>query len=153
MIRVRSALRADLPRMVEISLHSVTASHWNQNEYEKLFAPTTAQERTALVIEEGGLVQGFLIARQVAKEWEIENIAIVGAARRRGLGSRLLGEFLHHSRSKGGQEVFLEVRESNVAAQALYGKWAFVKSGRRNAYYQGPPEDALIYKLSFPEER
>ena len=35
-----------------------------------------------------------MIARVVDREWEIENIAVAGPARRRGLGTRLLGELL-----------------------------------------------------------
>ena len=87
----------------------------------------------------------------MASEWEIENIAVAGAARRRGLGSHLMGEFLHHVRSSGGKEVSLEVRESNSAARALYEKWAFLEAGRRKGYYQDPPEDALILKFYFPQ--
>jgi ribosomal-protein-alanine N-acetyltransferase len=86
----------------------------------------------------------------VAEEWEIENIAVTGAARRCGLGSRLVGELLDHVRSRGGKTVFLEVRESNRAARALYEKWAFIEVGRRKAYYQNPVEDALILKFNFP---
>ena len=47
--------------------------------------------------------------------------------------------------------IFLEVRESNRAAKALYEKWAFTEEGRRKAYYTDPEEDALILKFSFPE--
>ena len=63
------------------------------------------------------------------EEWEIENIAVAGRARRRGLGTRLLGEFLDLAQSRGAEAVFLEVRESNLAARRLYEKWAFVESG------------------------
>jgi len=102
-----------------------------------------------LVIEESNIIQGFLVAHEVAAEWEIENVAIAGAARRRGLGTRLLGEFLDRARAEGGSSVFLEVRESNRAARQLYEKWAFAQSGRRVSYYQQPQEDAIVYRLSF----
>jgi ribosomal-protein-alanine N-acetyltransferase len=101
------------------------------------------------VIEGTKGVQGFLIAQVIAPEWEIENIAIAADARRRGLGTRLLGEFLDHARAEGAQAVFLEVRESNQAARSLYEKWAFVESGRRIRYYQNPQEDAIAYRHSF----
>ena len=101
------------------------------------------------MIEEEVTIQGFLVARTVEREWEIENIAIAGAARRRGLGSRLLGEFLDLARKRGAESVFLEVRESNRAARALYAKWAFVESGRRNGYYHEPDEDAVVYRLTY----
>lgn len=157
-VRIRPAEPGDLPRLVEIASHSATAAQWNQAEYLKLFVPNQPpnhpqdqpQHRTALVVEQLGSVAGFIVGQQVADEWEIENIAVTGAARRRGLGSRLVGELLEHVRSQGGTAVYLEVRESNRAARALYEKWAFIEAGRRKAYYQNPAEDALILKFNFP---
>ena len=149
-VRVRPAEPADLQRLVEISSHSATAAQWNHTEYLKLFGQNNPQGHTALVIEQEGNVVGFIVAQQVESEWEIENIAVSGPARRCGLGTRLLGEFLDLVRERGGKAVFLEVRESNLAARALYVKWAFLEAGRRKMYYQDPPEDALILKFNFP---
>jgi ribosomal-protein-alanine N-acetyltransferase len=148
MVRVRQAEAADRERLVEIASHSATAAQWNQAEYHKLFA--AEQNRTVLVIEQDGSVMGFIVGRQVDDEWEIENIAVTGPARRFGLGSRLLGEFLRLVRDCGGRAVFLEVRESNRAARALYEKWAFVEAGRRKMYYQNPAEDALVLRFALP---
>lgn len=146
MLLVRRATPDDVPRMMEIARHSVTAAQWTQPQYERAFS----QDHLVTVIEEDSMVLGFMVGRSVAGEWEIENIAVTGPARRRGLGSRLLGEFLHHIRSSGAAAVSLEVRESNHAARKLYEKWAFIEAGRRKAYYQDPPEDALVLKFYFP---
>jgi ribosomal-protein-alanine N-acetyltransferase len=141
---------------VEIASHSVTAAQWNPAEYQRLFTPDTAlstdetQPRTTFVVEQHGSVVGFIIGRQVEDEWEIENIAVTGSARRCGLGSRLVGELLDLVKSRGGKAVFLEVRESNRAALSLYEKWAFIEVGRRKMYYQNPAEDALVLKFKFP---
>jgi [ribosomal protein S18]-alanine N-acetyltransferase len=152
MIRVRAAHPGDMARLVEIASHSATAARWNQAEYGKLFSSPAARGLVALVIEEGDGVKGFLVGRQVAEdEWEIENVAVSGPARRRGLGSRLLGEFLALVRDRRGKNVFLEARETNRAARALYEKWAFIEAGRRKNYYQEPCEDAVIFKFSFPQ--
>lgn len=147
MIQVRHARTGDLPRMMEIARRSATAAQWSQDQYEQTFSP----DRVALVIEEADLVVGFVVGRDAAGEWEIENMAVAADARRRGLGSRLLGQLLHHVRSSGGVRVFLEVRESNRAARALYEKWAFVEAGRRKGYYHDPLEDALTLKFYFPQ--
>jgi ribosomal-protein-alanine N-acetyltransferase len=141
--------------MMALEKHAVTAAHWSREQYEDIFAlPNQASpnpvSRVALVIEEESGAQGFLVARALGAEWEIENIAISGAARRRGLGTRLLGEFLDHARGRGAEAVFLEVRESNRAARELYEKWAFEESGRRPGYYREPEEDAIAYRLCFP---
>ena len=78
--------------MITLEKHAVTAAHWSQQQYEQVFA-TNEPRREALVIERDG-IQGFLVARPLDKEWEIENMAVSGPARRHGLGTRLLGEFL-----------------------------------------------------------
>ena len=141
------ATPADIPVMMNLGNHSATASHWSREQYDRIFGAEPPR-RLALVIEEAVGLQGFLVAHEVATEWEIENIAIAGAARRRGLGTRLLGAFLDHARAQRASAVFLEVRESNHAARLLYEKWAFTESGRRADYYTRPQEDAIVYRLS-----
>ena len=98
-----------------------------------------------MVIEEDH-VQGFLVARSLGPEWEIENIVIADSALRRGLGTRLVRELLHRAQTQGAQAVLLEVRESNRAARGLYSKLGFVESDRRKSYYGNPEEDAILYK-------
>lgn len=145
---IRPAMPADIPAMMRLVTHSATAAHWSREQYDRVFGAGTPR-RVALVIEEAGTLQGFLVAHEVAGEWEIENIAIAGAARRRGLGTRLLGEFLTLARAEGASAVLLEVRESNRAARLLYEKWAFEEGSRRPGYYTQPQEDAIVYRLSF----
>ncbi len=148
-MRVRPATPADIPSMMRLMQHSATAAHWSREQYDRVFGGDSPQ-RVALVIEEAGDVQGFLVSHSVGDEWEIENIAVAGKARRRGLGTRLLGEFLDHAQAEGATAVFLEVRESNRAARSLYEKWAFEPGGRRARYYSQPDEDAIVYRLGFP---
>jgi [ribosomal protein S18]-alanine N-acetyltransferase len=150
MIRVRPGTASDLDALMEIARHSVTAAQWPSAEYEKLISPDSRRE--FLVVVEDDRVCGFIVGREVAGEWEIENVAVSGDARRRGLGSRLLGEFLDRVRARGGTEVYLEVRESNQAARKLYEKWGFVEAGRRKSYYHNPPEDAMSLRFSFPQQ-
>lgn len=134
--------------MMALERHAATAAHWSALQHQAALDGTRPR-RLALVIEEESRVCGFLVARVVDQEWEIENLAVAGEARRRGLGTRLLGEFLGRVQGEGAEAVFLEVRESNHAARQLYEKWAFVESGRRSQYYQHPREDAILYRLDF----
>ncbi len=147
-LSIRQAAPTDLPAMMALEKHAATVAHWSVGQYEALFR-ASSPERLALVIQEVAQVQGFVIARVVGVEWEIENIAISGPARRRGLGTRLLGELLDLARAKGADAVFLEVRSSNRAARALYEKWSFTESGHRKRYYKNPEEDAILYRLGF----
>ena len=149
---IHPAIAADLPRILEIARQSASAAQWGSAEYEKMLREDASLSTNILLVIEGvpsHKVLGFLAARAVSGEWEIENLAICESARRLGLGLRLLNEFLRIARERHGQAVFLEVRESNLAARALYSKCTFVEAGRRRAYYHNPEEDALILRFSF----
>src|SRR5260221_5735548 len=61
MVRVRPAVYDDLPRLIEIAGHSVTAAQWKRDDYLRLFAQEPEQARTALVIEQDGGVMGFIV--------------------------------------------------------------------------------------------
>ena len=145
-MRIRRATLADIPALMALEKHAATAAHWSLQQYETAFS-AEAPSRVVLILEKEAGVQAFIAGRALGEEWEIENIAVAGPVRRRGLGTRLLGEFLDLARGGGAKAVFLEVRESNLAARRLYEKWAFVESGRRTRYYRGPEEDAIVYRL------
>jgi ribosomal-protein-alanine N-acetyltransferase len=91
----------------------------------------------------------FLVAHRVDNEWELENIVVAEESQRRGVATRLLREFVDSARAKNADAIFLEVRQSNQAARALYRKFGFVETGARKGYYPTPPEDAILYRLSF----
>jgi ribosomal-protein-alanine N-acetyltransferase len=147
-MRIRVATPADIPTMMTLERHAATSAHWSAEQYQSVFS-NDVPSRVVLVLEDEADVQGFVAGRAVGEEWEIENIAVAGPSRRRGLGTRLLGEFLDLARDRGAEAVFLEVRESNFAARRLYEKWVFVETGRRKGYYREPEEDAIVYRLGF----
>ena len=142
-VLIRPATVADLPAMMALEKRAATAAHWSPEQYEALFRASDPG-RVALILWEESDLLGFVIARVVGEEWEIENIAVGGPARRRGLGTRLLGELLDLARAKDAAAVFLEVRESNAPAISFYEKHGFVRNGRRPAYYENPSEAAVL---------
>jgi len=147
-MRIRRATAADIPRLMALEKDAATAAHWSAKQYQIAFSGE-APSRLVLILEDEAGVQGFIIGRALDNEWEIENIAVAEPVRHRGFGSRLVGEFLELARGRGAGTVFLEVRESNLAARRLYEKSAFVESGRRRLYYREPEEDAIVYQLGF----
>jgi len=79
---------------------------------------------------------------------DLLTIATIPAARGRGIASLMLTELVATAREKSCPDVLLEVRQSNEAAQQLYTRHGFVSIGRRRRYYQAPPEDAVVMRLS-----
>ena len=79
---------------------------------------------------------------------DLLTIATVPAARGRGIASLMLTELVSTAREVGCPDVLLEVRQSNEVAQRLYARHGFVPIGRRRRYYQAPPEDAVVMRLT-----
>jgi ribosomal-protein-alanine N-acetyltransferase len=75
---------------------------------------------------------------------EVLNIAVIPEYRRMGLARRLVGLVLGISRALGAKKAFLEVREGNRAARALYEGAGFEQVGLRKGYYPDTGEDALV---------
>ena len=96
-------------------------------------------------VGEGGVV-GYVVAWLVVDEAEVANIAVASEARGLGVGARLLDDALDAARRHGATTVYLEVRDSNAAARALYASRGFQQIGRRRHYYRKPVEDALVMR-------
>ena len=84
----------------------------------------------------------------VADELHILNIATHPEARRQGHGAQLLRHILELARLASYKTVELEVRRSNLAAQALYHRFQFRQVGMRARYYEDNGEDAILMTLS-----
>src|SRR2546428_5635462 len=117
--------------MMALEKLSASAAHWTIAQWEifetavSIRAPVSSVSggrrdacriagetpalRLALVVEDQSGVQGFLVARVLGREWELENIVVADQAQRRGLGARPLGELGNLARSPGGGAIFLEV--------------------------------------------
>ena len=136
-IAVRPAARIDSTVLERIQAESHGASQWDADSYFRF---------RVLVAEYQGSVAGFLVSRVVAPgEAEVLNVAVDPARRNRGIATALL-------QTLEEPEVFLEVRESNTRAQALYRKLGFEVVGRRPDYYDDPVESAFVMRRSRVEQ-
>jgi ribosomal-protein-alanine N-acetyltransferase len=116
---------------------------------ERSFGEALVVSSTFVLVAEGvrGGVAGYFVGHVAVGSAEVLNLAVAPEARRRGLGRELLEAGLLELAARGADEVFLEVRESNLAAQALYRDYGFVEVGRRRDYYTRPRESALVLRL------
>ncbi len=92
----------------------------------------------------GGKAVGYGGMWQVLDEGHITNIAVHPEFRQSGLGSALMETLLLEAERRGLKALTLEVRKSNLSAQALYRKYGFSDGGMRKRYYADNNEDAII---------
>ncbi|HEV2197617.1 MAG TPA: ribosomal protein S18-alanine N-acetyltransferase [Candidatus Acidoferrum sp.] len=148
----RSAIRAlrpeDAGAVAEILRQSREAVFWPESSVREVLE---WKGILGLASEAKGEVVAFLIARQVGDEAEILNLAVSPESRRKGEGGALLKAAVVEFRKRGASRVFLEVRESNCAGIAFYGKHSFSKVGRREGYYRDPVEAATVMETRLSE--
>ncbi len=134
-VSIRRAVADDVSAIVAIQQLTPEASQWKAEDY------LIYDCHVALL---GGAIRGFLVSRRLADgEREILNVAVHPDSRRAGIASELIR--LERERWPGVH--FLEVRESNTAARALYQKLGFEEVGARPDYYDDPPETGIVMRI------
>ena len=99
-----------------------------------------------LVAMDGESLAGYVGSQTVMDETDMMNLAVTPQFRRQGVGEALVNALVASLKEMGSRCLTLEVRDSNEAARALYGKLGFREIGRRRGYYRDPREDALILR-------
>lgn len=140
--RVRPAWPADAPVLASLERRCFDDPWSGESFREALASPHSF----GLVAECRGEIAGYLIGRAILGSGEILNLAVAPEWRRRRVARQLLDGGLDELAARGAEEVFLEVRESNVSAQSLYLGAGFRAVGQRAGYYRNPREDALILR-------
>ena len=98
----------------------------------------------------GTRLLGYFVLIVAAGEAHLLNLSVAAESQRRGYGAALLAESIRIARALGGRNVYLEVRPTNRAAQALYARFGFRHVALRRGYYPAGTqrEDALVFTLA-----
>ena len=105
----------------------------------------------AVARRENQKLAGYAVAWFVMDEGELANLAVTPSERGHGVGGLLLQAVIAAATSRGIRDLYLEVRDSNSAARALYAGQEFEEVGRRKSYYRSPVEDALILRRTLKQ--
>jgi ribosomal-protein-alanine N-acetyltransferase len=103
-----------------------------------------------------GTLVGYWLAMPGVDEMHLLNLAVAPEHQHRGHARCMLDALVQRCRALGAHALWLEVRESNERAQALYRRYGFVAVGRRRGYYpaaRGRREDAIVMSLAIAPAR
>lgn len=118
-----------------------TGSPWTEEQ----FAEDLRQENSEyLFLVEAEEWLGYIAYHFVLDEAEINHVVVNKQRQHEGIGQQMLEEFKLHLKQNDITQVFLEVRESNGAAQSLYERTGFRTVAIRKNYYQKPQENAFV---------
>lgn len=144
----------DIDQVIEIE-ESIFSAPWSARAYR--FELSENQNSTLLIVRRRPrLALGLLPCRQrlpvlgyggfwlLVDDAHIATIGVHPAYQGKGLGELLLVALLEKACDLNANRATLEVRVSNLKAQALYEKYGFEKVSLRRRYYADNDEDAFI---------
>ena len=130
----------DISQVAEIE-RQIFSIPWS----EKAFRNSMESDNTIYIVaKENNNVAVYAGMYLSFEEGNITNVAVNPLSRRKGIGEKIVRDILNRAYEKGVRDVFLEVRETNSVAIALYEKIGFKEEGIRKNFYDKPRENALI---------
>lgn len=142
-VRLREATPADVAAIAAIESVSFV-DPWPPEAFLGLIGQPHVDCTVAETLE--GTMAGYCVVLHAGPEGDVANLATAPEARGRRVAHALLARALDAATLRGASALFLEVREGNGAARALYARHGFRPVGRRPRYYRHPTEDALVLR-------
>lgn len=141
--RPMSLVDLDWVTAVEGDLH---ASPWSRRS----FAESMDAGHACWIFREGERPVAYAVLMLVLDEAHLLNVTVDRSDQGRGIGTAVLQFLFDEARRHGAAQMFLEVRESNEVALALYRRKGFFAIGRRRGYYPAAAgrEDAIVMRYA-----
>jgi ribosomal-protein-alanine N-acetyltransferase len=141
-ISTRTLAPLDLDDVVEVERRAHVGSSWTRGKLAEELDHDKATVQGVFVDE---ALVGFACWRRMVDELWLLELAVDPDVRRRGHGRRLVEEGVELAQQGGQTSVWLEVRQSNAPAKALYRAAGFAPVTVRRRYY-ADGEDAVLMK-------
>jgi [ribosomal protein S18]-alanine N-acetyltransferase len=139
----------DIPALTALEAELFADDAWSEQTWWAELAGLP--RRCYVVAEHGGTVVGYAGFDAGGEVADVMTIAVGTEAQGHGLGKVLMGWIIAQARRAGAEQLMLEVRADNVAAQRLYSTAGFAVLTVRRRYYQPGDVDALIMRLPLPD--
>jgi [ribosomal protein S18]-alanine N-acetyltransferase len=154
--------RGDEPASEPLALVAMTAEHldtlmtieaaayafpWTRGNFIDSIA---AGHSARVLLDARGAMLGYFVAMAGAGEMHLLNITVAPAVQSRGHARLMIDALIAHCRERAAHALWLEVRQSNARARAIYTRLGFVQQGVRKGYYPAPlgrREDAVVMSL------
>jgi ribosomal-protein-alanine acetyltransferase len=141
---ISAVLPADIAAVAEIERVSFS-DPWSEDSFRSMLDNPHTLFLVARHPERG--VVGYTAGVGVREDGEILNVAVSPESRGQGVGALLLDAAIEELSGRNVTRLYLEVRESNAAAIALYQSRGFRQLTSRRNYYRRPVENALVLAL------
>lgn len=144
-VQIRWMIRRDMPEVLKIE-HESFEFNWTEEDF---LACLRQRNCIGMVAEHENRVIGFMIYELHKTRLHILNFAVATRFRRLGVGAQMVEKLINKLSQQRRQEIVLEVRETNLAAQKFYQAQGFRAVGVLRGHYADSAEDAYLmhYRL------
>jgi ribosomal-protein-alanine N-acetyltransferase len=149
-VDVRWMVRRDMAEVLDIERASFEFQ-WTEEDFV-----TCLRQRNCIgmVAECKGRIVGFMIYMLLKSQLHLINFAVAPPFRKAGVGRQMIERLVDKLSQQRRQEICLEVRETNLAAQLFFRANGFAASGVLRGHYEDTDEDAytMTYRLEPAED-
>ncbi len=138
---VREARVEDIDQLLNIEEYCYDTP-WPREAFEEEVG--NGDRGMGFVVEDEGLIVGFLTGMAVGRDLHLHNIAVHPDHQNQGVGRELMEAADAYCREREFQSITLEVRTDNAIARRLYLGMGFSAVGTLKDHY-GPGQDAHLY--------
>lgn len=147
-LRIRPAGARDIDAIEEIAQLN-SKNPWNREQLREELDFDFSHLYCAEL--DGGIV-GFIDMHVAGGEAHINELAVRGVYRRRGIGDRLVHRCIEEAIELQCGVITLEVREKNRPARGLYNSFGFSVVGVRPCFYKKPDDNAILMYMALGGE-
>lgn len=140
--KIRPMKEEDAARVAAMDAENFS-DPWSFEAFQKIYFD---KNYIVLISEEEGIILGYCVLLCAGTQADITKVCTAARERRKGIAAALLSALFEEGKERKTEEYFLEVREGNTAARALYKKMGFEEIGTRKNYYEKPRENAVLMK-------
>jgi ribosomal-protein-alanine N-acetyltransferase len=141
-VQIRWMIRRDMPEVLEIERQSFEFA-WTEEDF---LCCLRQRNCIGMVAERQERIAGFMIYELLKSQLHVLNFAVSTWARRQGVGAQMIDKLVNKLSQQRRQEISLEVRETNLAAQLFFRKQGLQAQGVLRGHYEDTEEDAYVMR-------
>ena len=146
-VQIRWMIRRDMPEVLDIERQSFEFA-WSEEDF---LCCLRQRNCIGMVAERQERIVGFMIYELLKSQLHVLNFGVAPWSRRQGVGSQMVEKLVNKLSQQRRQEIALEVRETNLAAQLFFKQQGLAASSVLRGHYEDTDEDAYVMKYQlFP---
>ena len=147
-VQIRWMIRRDMADVLQAERGSFDYA-WNEEDFLRCLRQRNC---IGMVAENENRVVGFMIYELHKTRLHILNFAVAPGFRRLAVGTQMIEKLINKLSQQRRQEIVLEVRETNLAAQLFYHNQGFRATNVLRNHYSDSDEDAYVMQYRLDAE-